>query len=324
VAGIQNEHKKSFCSFCAILEYSSMLRAFWLVLVDLWNFFLGFEATKVASLPARPVSPELPSKPAPVQIMAEKEPLSLPAVPTTEVAPAVTATVPLPLEPVTASAETLHKPGMLYVVKVVTGTHLLKDPLVQFDTVLRHVPYGQLVALRRFVGSYAEVLVFGLVGFIHKDALTPDLLSIWPTLVTGTVYQAESEVAAIYRTHINDEFLGGVLQLPLTAEEYITVRLLRDRQAIAWPSTRPRLAGTWHTLLRGVPGIHNQITPEPDTIMEWFLEDGVPRLAYVEAVLPDETLKISAVGIMVPGEYTESIVPASLWREWRPVFINVR
>jgi hypothetical protein len=252
----------------------------------------------------------------------------LPAVelvsPETPTAPAAVAAVTLPLTTTPVTTESLNKPGMLYVVRDTKGTKLFKEPVQQFDSQLRTLPYGQIVALRRFEGQYAEVLAYGQVGFVHKDALTPQLESIWPTLVSGTVYLADSDVAKIYRQHINDEFLGGAIGLPLTAEEYVTVRLLRDRLAIAWPPARPRIAGSWHTLLRGVHGVRSMIAPQPDTIIEWFLEDEVGRLGYVEAVLPDETLKISAVGAMVPGEYTESIVPAALWREWRPVFINVR
>ena len=80
------------------------------------------------------------------------------------------------------------------------------------------------------------------------------------------------------------------------------------------------------------PGLHDALLVRPRDLAaepEFLaaIERVFPkkeRLGYVEAGLPDETLKISAVGAMVPGEYTESIVPAALWREWRPVFINVR
>jgi hypothetical protein len=307
-----------------------MLHVFWLVLVDLWHFLLGFETVEKHTLSSRPTYTELPSKSENVSLSPAVAPLSLPAVelvsPETPAAPAPTAVaeVTLPLTATPVTTESLNKPGMLYVVRDTKGTKLFKEPVQQFDSQLRTLPYGQIVALRRFEGQYAEVLAYGQVGFVHKDALTPQLESIWPTLVSGTVYLSDSDVAKIYRQHINDEFLGGAIGLPLTAEEYVTVRLLRDRLAIAWPPARPRLAGSWHTLLRGVHGVRSMIAPQPDTIIEWFLEDEVGRLGYVEAVLPDETLKISAVGAMVPGEYTESIVPAALWREWRPVFINVR
>lgn len=308
-----------------------MLHVFWLVLVDLWHFLLGFETVEKHALSARRAYSELPSKVEPVTLPHAEAPLTLGKVDVTLIAktpeapalaPATESTLPLPVTP--AATESLNKPGMLYVVRDTKGTKLFKEPVQQFDSQLRTLPYGQIVALRRFEGQYAEVLAYGQVGFVHKDALTPQLESIWPTLVSGTVYLADSEVAKIYRQHINDEFLGGAIGLPLTAEEYVTVRLLRDRLAIAWPPARPRLAGSWHTLLRGVPGLRSMIAPQPDTIIEWFLEDEVGRLGYIEAVLPDETLKISAVGAMVPGEYTESIVPAAVWREWRPVFINVR
>lgn len=305
-----------------------MLHIFWLVLVDLWHFLLGFETVEKHTLSSRPTYTELPGKSESISLSPIAAPLSLPAVEVslveTELVLPETTEVALPLTMTPVTTESLNKPGMLYVVRDTTGTKLFKEPVQQFDSQLRTLPYGQIVALRRFEGQYAEVLAYGQVGFVHKDALTPQLETVWPTLVSGTVYLADSDVAKIYRQHINDEFLGGAIGLPLTAEEYVTVRLLRDRLAIAWPQARPRLAGSWHTFLRGVHGVRSMIAPQPDTIIEWFLEDEVGRLGYVEAVLPDETLKISAVGAMVPGEYTESIVPAALWREWRPVFINVR
>jgi hypothetical protein len=298
-----------------------MLHVFWLVLVDLWHFLLGTETVEKHALSARPTYSELPSSTKPATLPESQVPLSLsnvavPLIAETPLAPVLApSTEPkLPLPVTLTTTELLNKPGMLYVVRDSKGTKLFKEPVQQFDSQLRTLPYGQIVALRRFEGQYAEVLAYGQVGFVHKDALTPQLESIWPTLVSGSVYLADSDVAKIYRQHIDDEFLGDAIGLPLTAEEYVTVRLLRDRLAIAWPPARPRLAGSWHT----------QIAPQPDTIIEWFLEDEVGRLGYVEAVLPDETLKISAVGVMVPGEYTESIIPAAVWREWRPVFINVR
>lgn len=311
-----------------------MIRAFWLVLVDLWHFLLGLEtssddiSTEPFSLAPRGTYTGLPANVLRPSIQAQAPVLSLPNTVATQ--PDVSATVPtvteatLPLEETPVTPEVLNKPGMLYVVRDLVGTKLLKEPVQQYDSQLRTLPYGQIVALRRFLGAYAEVLAFGQVGFVHKDALTPQLETIWPTLVSGTTYLADSNETVIYRQHLADEFLGGALGLPLMPEEYVTVRLLRDRLAIPWPPTRPRLAGQWHTLLRGVTGVRSMITPQPDTIIEWYLEDEIGRLGYVEAVLPDETLKISAVGVMVPGEYTESIVPATVWREWRPVFINVR
>ncbi len=298
-----------------------MLRVFWLVLVDLWHFLVGTGTATSYTLEARPLYTELPSRRV-NEILPHVSPQV--ALPAESRAESVTAEVVLPLTEAPVTPEVLNKPGMLYVVKDLLGTKLFKDPVQQFDCQLRTLPYGQIVALRRFMGAYAEVLAFGQVGFVHKDALTPQLESVWPVLVSGTVYLADHPVTKIYRQHMADEFSGAALGLPLTAEEYVTVRLLRDRLAINWPLTRPRVAGSWHTLLRGVTGVRSMIAPQPDTIIEWFLEDDIGRLGYVEAVLPDETLKISAVGVMVPGEYTESIVPAHLWREWRPVFINVR
>ncbi len=285
-----------------------MVRAFWSVIVDLWYFLWGLE----------------PLVDLHRGIEATTTPLTLPQA--TFSSPVL---IPPPQHPVllTSTITTLvdgATPGVSYVVLNPHGTLLYQQSHVAFDSVLRNVPYGQLMTFRRFVGSYAEVLVFGQVGFVKKDDITPRIEDVWPQFVSGVVYDATHQSTLLARAHLNDSFLGGILQLPLTAVEYVTLRLLRDRLSIPWPPVRPRPAGQWHIILRGTHGVHSGVSPQTDSLIEWIADDGEGKIGYVETVLRDNTIKVSAVGVVVPGEYTESIIPAAVWREWRPVFISIR
>jgi hypothetical protein len=230
----------------------------------------------------------------------------------------------LPLAPTPDTSSSYAQPGTIYFIVNPLGALLLRDAGVHFDSGLLRLRFGQSVSLKQFMGQYAEVLVFGQTGFVRKEDITPHVAAVWPVFVPNTVYTYDASVTKLVRTHMHDEFLAGELLLPLQPSEYVSIRLMRDQLVIPWPKIRPRVVGTWHMLLRGVVGVHSGVVPVSDSVMEWVAEDGEGRLAYVDAVLPDDTLKISAVGLVVEGEYTESVVPSAVWREWRPVFISIR
>jgi hypothetical protein len=215
-------------------------------------------------------------------------------------------------------------PVSMYVVEE-GGAPLFTSARVGFDERLFQVPYGQVVTVQSYEGKYAYVLVHGQVGFIAKDQLTPHKTDVWPALTPKTQYLADTPATIFVRKLLRDPFLAGYLSMPLQPGEYILLRLKQDSLTLPWPdvSTQPRVPGVWHQLLRGIRGIHTTVMPLTDSIMEWIAEDGEGRLAYVEAVLPDRTLRVSAVGMVVEGEYGEITLPESVWREWRPVFMEV-
>ncbi len=297
-----------------------MLHALWSVLIDLWRFLLGRQepadtyalpqAPTPLSLEPRPVQSVLAPVVTPIAINAPEEKVVVPET--------------LPMGPMTDSNPNYAQSGTLYYVADRTGASLYRESHVQFDSLLMRLRFGQSVSLKQFVGQYAEVLVFGVTGFVRKDAITPHAGTVWPVLQANAKYDYDASETVLIRAHIGDEFLGGELLLPLQPGEYVTARLLRDQLSLPWPKVRPRLVGTWHMLLRGVTGVQSRVTPVSDAVMEWVADDGEGKIAYVDAVLPDDTLKISAVGLVVTGEYTESMVPTAIWREWRPVFISIR
>jgi hypothetical protein len=292
-----------------------MLTAFLAVLHDLWQFITRRErAVEMSGVwPVQTLAAPLAVEtlaPRPVQLaLAPAEVTPIPVVPVEKLSATPTST-------------TLMSGTLLYV-EARDGVALLATPHLAFDTSLRMLAFGQAVTLKRFHDRYAEVLVRGQVGFIPKDALTESVERVQPRLHTGTIYEATHEATSAIRLLLEDTFLAGALALPLQAGEYVLYRLMRDHVTIPWPSVRPRMPGQWHTLLRGQIGVHSGVAPKTDSVMEWLAEDGDGRLAYVDAVLPDQTLRLSGVGIAVAGEYSELTVPASLWREWRPVFITI-
>jgi hypothetical protein len=339
-----------------------MIRAFFLVVIDLWRFVVGTPIVPgvrtehqtpyrllsslveevVLPLPAKvpqellgEVSPEAKAivRGNDVLIPSHISPLTLPES-TSSAQPSSDASTVDDAELVLEEASTwvalgdrlpplpIFSTQVFYIVPS-DGTPLLCTPQLDFDGATAHLLYGQSVTVRAYVGAYAEVTSSFGAGYVHKDALSPNYHAVWPQYKNGECYECDAQATIATRRLLDDTFLAGRLSLPLQAGEYILVRLLRDHHTIDWPEVRPRLAGAWHHILRGVPGVRSGIQPLTDTIMEWQAEDGTGRLAYVEGVLPDGTLHISAVGLVVAGEYSELTFKSEVWREWRPVFISV-
>ena len=203
------------------------------------------------------------------------------------------------------------------------GSPRYTAPQQEFDGIVERVPYGVAVTVVGYRGRYASVLRGGHTGWILKDDLAPDKSTVWPQFVVRHEYLASEPDTIKLRAIIEDVFGAGESDLPLQAGEYIMFRLLSEHRTIVWPQTRPRVPGMWQSILRGVPGIHSTIMPKTDSIMEWSTEYGEGRLAYVEAVSPDNTISLTLVGLHEAGQYETLTLTESEWRELRPVFIEV-
>lgn len=57
--------------------------------------------------------------------------------------------------------------------------------------------------------------------------------------------------------------------------------------------------------------------------MEYLTEDDTGHVAYVESVFPDGTITISEIGPWKDGVYGERSLAQEMWRELKPVFIEV-
>jgi hypothetical protein len=216
----------------------------------------------------------------------------------------------------------LHEPVVMYVQNPLGATSRV-TPAADFDTIQMTHPYGTAVSVSQFSGNYAHVLRGDTKGWLLKDDLTPHKNEVWPILREWVIYGAAAAEAVKIRALIQDSFTGGKLALPLQAGEYVLFRLCNDNRTIVWPDNRPRLTGFWQSILKGVPGIRASIMPKTDTVMEWQSESDGGRLAYVEAVNPDNTITTTCVGLIVAGQYTKQVWTQDQWRELRPVFIQV-
>lgn len=293
-----------------------MVKAFWLVLIDLYHFVLGRESTVARSQPLHiaPTTPVAsftmaPVAPARQLLQTVQSPVLLPPV----------ATKP----PETSSDNTTEHflTGVHYVAEV--HTPLMRSPYQEFDGVLGFLRYGSTVTIESYSGRYARVLSIIGAGWVQKDALVVDRTDVFPVFVAGEQYAADHIVTRQIRLHINDAFNASELVLPLQAVEYIAYRLLCDNRTIAWPAERPRVPGKWQSILKGQSGIHIGIQPLSDSIMEYFNDEGEGVLAYVERVTPDNNIVCTAVGRTEAGVYDSLLLTEAAWRELRPVFIEI-
>ncbi len=221
-----------------------------------------------------------------------------------------------------AASAILHAPVVMYVSNA-DGTACVQTPMIDFDAVIETLPFGTAVTVIGYQGRFASVNRSNITGWVLKDDITPQKKEVWPPFVSGVVYDAGHPDTIKTRLLISDMFSAGALTLPLQAGEYIAVRLKSEHRSIPWSRKRPRRAGSWATLLRDVSGIHSGVTPKTDSIMEWQTDEGEGRLGYVEAVAPDLTITIGVVGEGEAGRFTVKTMSEEIWRELRPVFIEV-
>lgn len=297
------------------------MHAFWSVIQDLFQFILGREsvAVELAVPTATPlvtpiVTPRQLLAPSPVSSGNLQQPIFV-----TKQAPNAPAQIPALLE---RGPDALPEPRVMYVHDS-DGAVCLAEPRESFDAGGEVFRYGSALTVLSYQGRFARVWRGNTEGWVRKDSLIPDKRAVWPLLIIGERYTYDTEATKKIRTLIHDMFWGGRFLLALQAGEYIMYRVFADNRDLAWRQERPRLPGMWQRLLKGVSGIHMSVTPKTDSIMEWIDEAGEGHLAYVDSVAPDNTLMVAAVGVTEPGVFTESVMTEAMWREFRPVFIEV-
>lgn len=235
----------------------------------------------------------------------------------------IPATPPLVVEPL-ASADTVE--DRLVGERVFTATPnipLYIHPTISLDGVLSRLPYATPLMYRRRQGRWAEVMYEDTTGWVEETSLVLNEGAVRPLFFSNNVYESTHDETIKLRTLIEDEFNTIALELPLQGIEYVQYRLLECNRKISWPTVRPRIAGSWQNILRGQVGIHMSIQPKTYAVMEWCNEDGTGQVGMVEAVTPDQTIRVSLVRDDQPGLYEEITYSEAQWREWRPVFIEV-
>lgn len=237
------------------------------------------------------------------------------------VVPESTARLPL-IIPTTTNHHTDFRSGEQYFIGE-SAVYLYSDPVIAFDTAQQKLSYGQVVFVKKLGGRWAEVVVDKQSGWLLKDVLRERREDIHPQFVTGESYDAHHLETIKLRACIEDEFSGAEAGLPLLPAEYVTYKLSVQKRHIEWDHTGPRLPGTWQKRLRGFLGIHMSISPSTHTVMEYIVDD-IGHLAFVEAVFPDRSIKLSEVGEQEDGVYSERTLSPEEYRELAPVFIEIQ
>lgn len=202
-------------------------------------------------------------------------------------------------------------------------TPLFINPTREFDSVVTKLPYGAMVMVLEQRGRWARVVYETHEGWALRDDLVDRAAYVYPQFIVGEQNTAHDPNTMRIRALLEDEFAGAAAEIDLQAAEYVQYRLFRKGITVQWPGTRPRIAGLWHVILKGIPGIHAGVSPKTGAIMEYMHTEEEGHLAYVEAVFPDETINISEVNYPDRGIYNERVLTREEWRELRPIFIQV-
>lgn len=201
---------------------------------------------------------------------------------------------------------------------------LFGHPTISFDDEIARIPYGSMVCTFKPHGRFFPVTWGTMQGWILQDDVVDTSVTVYPTFSQGAYYTVDNPSTSRIRALLKDPFGLSRSELPLQAGEYVLYRLWRNGKHIAWPDIRPRVPGNWHHILKGLASVYMSLIPKTGSIMEYVDEHEVGYLAYVESVLPDETIMLSEVNNTDCGVYTERTYTKAEWKELRPVFIEVR
>jgi hypothetical protein len=202
------------------------------------------------------------------------------------------------------------------------NTFLCINPVIAFDTASVCLQYGEMVNVLKIQGRWVYVQAGEDEGWVLKDSLREQASDVFPSFEEGQTYLEENPETHKLRLCLNDMFGGKEASLPLCDAEYVTYKLYKKGVAINWSTQRPRIAGTWQQKLRGHTGVHIGIVPKTMSVME-YLSDGIGHLCYVESVFPDESIKVSSIGLILEGQFTQAMMQKDEWKELRPVFITI-
>lgn len=202
-------------------------------------------------------------------------------------------------------------------------TFLYALPTRTFDGVVSRLAYGATFNIINTQGKWVQVEYKNVTGWIHEDSVTKNKNKITPQFTYEKSYDADSESTLLLRAVIDDSFHSAGLARMLQDVEYVTYRLLERGLTIAWPPVRPRIAGTWQRILKGVRGVHMGIHPKTGSVMEYINADNTGHVAFVESVYPDESITVSEIGYPEEGVFHERTITKEEWIELRPIFIEI-
>ena len=202
------------------------------------------------------------------------------------------------------------------------NTPMFQSSTKEFDGVIKSLPYGATLEILDEKRAWAQVKYQKLTGWVTRDAITTRVAQARPYFVIKEYCGPDSENTKRLRAMIADVFSGGEAGLPLHSEEYIYYKLFSRGIVLPDVEDRPRVAGSWQKLFKGVSGTHISVRPKTGSIMEYVTEEDEGHVAYVEAVFPDESISLSEVGIPTNGYYNERMLSKEVWQELKPVFLQ--
>lgn len=191
----------------------------------------------------------------------------------------------------------------------------------KFDTLRGLFKYGEVVNVMQHKDSWSFVETPALQGWVETKYLTDDKNEVFAQFQTDQEYDAHNLETVKLRQYLDDELLGGLLELKLQPSEFVMYQLRKLGVVVAWPLERPRLPGAWQSILKGKRGVSIGFEPKTGSALEC---DGKKErfLAFVESVTPDDSIIISYVGRREAGVYEKRQFSRIQWQDWKPVFIS--
>jgi len=302
---------------------------FWMTATGLYRFWYRFFAgllrseTNKSSLIAPPVN-KIINQPSSSLILVEEVPSDEPVLEFKTLKSVVenraVPTVEKKSIPAVSTLDQTLEPNEAAIVKC--NTSLYKRNTKEFDSVLKVLPYGATVTIIKEEGSWANISYKNITGWVDRDNITTRISQTKPYFIIKEYCGPESENTKRLRLMINDVFFGGEAGLPLYPEEYIYYKLFSRGILLPASDKRPRRAGSWQKIFQGMKGAHISIRPKTGSILEYTTPEDEGRLAYIEAVFPDESISLSEVGVPESGYYNERMLSKEIWQELKPVFIQ--
>lgn len=227
--------------------------------------------------------------------------------------------IPMPGAVTESERPAPRKNTIMYVSSMYTT--LRSEPSLLRDTNLGTLGYGTMVMVLEAKNGWAKVLRGEDGGWVETSDLADRAAYILPQFVKGEANGEDDPNTLRLRAILNDEFSCGAAGLPLQAHEYVLYKLQRKGIEVAWPKIRPRTPGRWADILSHAPGVTLNVEPKGGAVMEFFTEDSIGRLVFVEAVFPDGALQTSEVNWPDEGIYNERVMKKEEWEALNPVFI---
>ena len=268
---------------------------------------------------SRPVPPEVLST-SPVPLLTREVPLALAPLPSPTLLTSPSTPTLLPLTTGTVN-DLIGLPEVVYV--CVDEAPLFREPTLSVDGVVAKLPYASVLSVVVAEGLFWRVIYETGTAWVEKSVVVHDKGFVYPVFTSGLCYLALDTETKKLRRLIKDEFFTTRVHSPLLGMEYVLYRLQESGRKIDWSNTiRPRLAGTWHQLLKGARGVTIKVSPKTGSVMEYGA--GLKAvLAYVESVAPDETISVSSIGRYKPGQYTEEVLTKAAWQELQPLWLQI-